>query len=342
VAAQTTYEGFDQADLIVEAVFEDLDLKRRVLAEAEAVMREDCVFASNTSALPIADIAKGCRRPANVLGMHYFSPVPAMPLLEIIVAPKTSEAALKTAVALGAAQGKTVIVVKDGPGFYTTRILAAYLNETGLLLEEGASIEQLDRAMTTFGFPVGPVTLIDEVGLDVAAHVGKFLGGWFNEARGIKASDGVQRMFAAGYKGRKNKKGFYVYERPAQPKWQKYVPWTPKRKKEPDPAAYQFFGGERRALDDGLIQRRHAFVMVNEALLCLQEGVLSSPTDGDLGAILGLGFPPFRGGPFRYVDAFGAAKLAANMEALAGTYGPQFKPCALLLDTAKTGQKFYP
>ncbi len=341
--ARTDYQGVERAELVIEAVFEDLALKRRVLAEVEAVAREDCVFASNTSALPIAEIAAQSKRPENVIGMHYFSPVPAMPLLEIIVAPKTSERALRLAAAAGLAQGKTIIVVKDGPGFYTTRILASYLNEAGLLLEGGASIEDIDAALADWGFPFGPVRLFDEIGLDVGAHVGEFLGGQLTAARGGTVSTGVAKMFAAGFLGKKNKLGFYGYDAPP-PGWFAKRLSGPKKKRAPNPDVYQYFGGPRPTaapFAPELLQQRAAFAMVNEAALALQEGVIAAPVDGDLGAVLGLGFPPFRGGPFRFLDAFGAGKFVDILEQFAQKYGAQFKPAQLLVERAKQGTKFY-
>jgi len=315
------------ADLVVEAVFEDLALKRRVLAEVEAVIDAGAVFASNTSALPIADIAAEAAHPERVLGMHYFSPVPKMPLLELVVAARTSPEALATAHALGRAQGKTCIVVKDGPGFYTTRILAPYLNEAVVLLEEGARIEDVDRAMRDFGYPVGPVALIDEVGIDVGAHVATSLGRAF-AARGLGASDALPRLDAAGFKGRKNRRGFYSY--PA------------KGRKQPNEGVYALLGGApRRGVPVEEIQDRLALLMVNEAAHCLGEEVIASPSDGDLGAVLGLGFPPFRGGPFHHVDAVGAVAVVARLEELAGRLGQRYAPAQLLVDAARDGRRFY-
>ena len=171
VSPSLDLRGFARADLVIEAVFEDLELKRRVLAEVEAVVGEGCVVASNTSSIPIGDIARGCRRPGRVLGMHFFSPVHKMPLLEIVMTPETEAQAIATAAAFGRRVGKHVIVVRDGPGFYTSRALAAYMNEATRVLEEGAAVDALDDAMVRFGFPVGPCALLDEVGIDVAARV---------------------------------------------------------------------------------------------------------------------------------------------------------------------------
>jgi len=308
---------------VVEAVFEDLELKRRVLAEVEDKVADDAVFASNTSALPIGEIAAEARHPERVIGMHYFSPVPKMPLLEIVVAEQTAAWATATAHAFGTAQGKTCIVVKDGPGFYTTRILAPYLNEAVLLVEEGARIEDVDRAMKDFGYPVGPLALVDEVGIDVGAHVAQDLGRAFAD-RGLESSSAMPRLYEAGLHGRKNGRGFYLY-----PKTKK------KGKKQVNPKIYELLGGEaRQSVDTAEIQDRLALLMVNEAVHCLQEGVISSPRDGDLGAILGLGFPPFRGGPFRHIDTVGAEIVASRLEVLADRHGPRFRPAESLQSLA--------
>ncbi len=322
----TEVDDLHGSDLVVEAVFEDLDLKRRVLAEVEERVGEKAIFASNTSALPISEIAAEARHPERVIGMHYFSPVPKMPLLEIVIAEKTAPWVAATAHAFGTAQGKTCIVVKDGPGFYTTRILAPYLNEAVLLVEEGAPVEDVDRAMKDFGYPVGPLALVDEVGIDVGAHVARDLGRAFAE-RGLEGSGAMQRLFDAGLHGRKNGRGFYLY------------PKQKKKKKETNPEVSQLLGGGRqRRIAPAEIQDRLALLMVNEAIHCLQEGVIASPRDGDLGAILGLGFPPFRGGPFRYVDTMGRETIRTRLEELAGKHGKRFEPATLLTETGE----FYP
>lgn len=326
-----TYDRFDKIDLVIEAVFEDLDLKRQIVKEVEEAGSENTIFASNTSSLPITDIAAEAKRPENIIGMHYFSPVQKMPLLEIIKTEKTAEWVTATAYDVGMNQGKTVIVVNDGPGFYTTRILAPFMNEALLLLEEGASVEQLDKAMKQFGFPVGPVALFDEVGIDVGAHVAEVLSDKF-EARGAKTSKKAKELVEAGYKGRKNKKGFYRYDNGSKKK----------KKKEVNKEIYSFFGGtNRKTFKDSDIQQRLALVMVNEAVYCLQEEILLSPADGDLGAILGLGFPPFLGGPFRYIDREGAGEIVKRMEALQNEHGARFKPAMLLMDKSKDGGRFH-
>ena len=310
ISGQEGYRGFEKADLIIEAVFEDLDLKKKILREVEAVIKEDAIFASNTSSLPITSIAEASARPDQVIGMHYFSPVPKMPLLEIIVTAKTAPWVTATAVDTGIRQGKTVIVVNDGPGFYTTRILAPLLNETLVLLNEGADIEDVDGAMRQFGYPVGPITLLDEVGIDVGVHVLRILGPLF-ERRGIQPDESMEVLFKAGYRGRKNNRGFYRYD-----------PSGGGRKKDVNEEVYAFFGGSKRvSIGEAEIQKRLSLVMTNEAAYCLQEGILNSPRDGDIGAVFGLGFPPFLGGPFRHIDRLGPRKVLAMMEDLENIHG---------------------
>lgn len=324
-----TYSNFKTVQLVIEAVFEYLNVKHNVLAECEKVTPETMIFASNTSSLPITEIARKSKHPEQVIGMHYFSPVPKMPLLEIIKTDKTADWVVATAYEVGLKQGKTVIVVNDGPGFYTTRILAPYMNEAILLLEEGAKIEQVDKAMKRWGFPVGPVVLMDEVGIDVGAHVTEVLSGMFAK-RGMKGSDIAGKLVEAGYKGRKNKKGFYRYEDGKS------------KKKVVNSDIYTFFGGSnRKRFENNVIQDRMSMMMVNEAAHCLQDGILESPRDGDLGAILGLGFAPFRGGPFRYMDSIGLKATLDTLNRLSGIHGNRFKPAQLLIDMAGEGKTFY-
>ena len=331
VTPTDSYKGFENVDLVIEAVFEDLSLKQNIVKEVEEFVPEHCIFASNTSSLPISKIAEASQRPDQVVGMHYFSPVPKMPLLEIIKTDETADWVTATAREVGIQQGKHVIVVNDGPGFYTTRILAPFMNEALMLLEEGVSIEQLDKDMKSFGFPVGPAALFDEVGIDVAAHITEVLNPMFSE-RGVEPSAKPQELFDDGYKGKKNKKGFYKYEQQD----------SKKKKKEPNPEIYDYFGGSgRKSIKTEDLQMRMALVMINEAALCLQEDILESATDGDLGAILGLGFPPFLGGPFRYIDRLGAAEVVERMQKFENEVGIRFKPAPILKEYASSGKRFY-
>lgn len=325
-----TYKAFNDIDLVIEAVFEDLDLKKKIVKEIEEVCSEDTIFASNTSSLPITEIAKDAKRPENIVGMHYFSPVQKMPLMEIIKTEKTADWVVATAFDVGLRQGKNIIVVNDGPGFYTTRILAPYINEALLILEEGAKIEDLDSAMKQFGFPVGPIALLDEVGIDVGAHVANTLSDKFNE-RGARTSKKSKELIGDDYLGRKNKRGFYNYEEGS------------KKKKEVNEEIYKYFRGEnRKSFDEKEIQDRLSTVMINEAVLCLQEKILQNATDGDLGAILGLGFPPFLGGPFRYIDRIGVESFLEKMNTLHSEHGDRFKPADLLLTMKSNRKLFHP
>ncbi|MFL5321456.1 MAG: fatty acid oxidation complex subunit alpha FadJ [Myxococcaceae bacterium] len=327
VTATTDYSGFKSVDLVIEAVFEDLKLKHAVLADVEAVTRPDAIFASNTSTIPITKIAQASKRPETVIGMHYFSPVNKMPLLEIITHKATAEWVTATAVEVGKRQGKTVIVVNDGPGFYTSRILAPYMNEAAYLLLEGADIQDLDKSLVEFGFPVGPITLLDEVGIDVAEKAGKILYEAFGER--MAPPPAMSKLIDDGRLGRKAKKGFYKYESG--------------KKKEVDETVYALMPGgkDRKKLDRAEMAERVSLQMVNEAIRCLGEDILRSPRDGDIGAIFGLGFPPFLGGPFRYADSIGAARLLERIEHYHQKFGKRFEPAPLLRDMAKTGKSFY-
>jgi 3-hydroxyacyl-CoA dehydrogenase/enoyl-CoA hydratase/3-hydroxybutyryl-CoA epimerase len=329
VGGTIDYSGFRNVDLVIEAVFEDVAVKQAVLKETEAVTRADTIFASNTSTIPIARIAAASERPSRVIGMHFFSPVPKMPLLEVIVTPETSREVVTTVVGYGKTLGKTVIVVNDAPGFFANRILAPYINEAGILLDEGVSIDAVDRALVDFGFPVGPITLIDEVGLDIAGKSGAIMLESFGSR--MAPSQSLARVVAAGRTGRKGKKGFYRYDEKG-------------KKSGVDPSIYDLLptGARRVEVPQDEIQRRCVLAMVNEAARCLQEGIVRSPRDGDVGAVFGIGFPPFRGGPFRYVDSLGAERIVRALEGLNADRAPRFAPAQLLIEMAREGRRFYP
>lgn len=328
LTASAEYTGFKGLDLVVEAVFEDLNLKHQIVKDVEQFGNEHTIFASNTSSLPITDIAKAAKRPENVIGLHYFSPVEKMPLLEIITHEQTSPDVVAACVAFGKAQGKTVIVVKDGPGFYTTRVLAPYLNEASRLLLEGMDPKQLDQALMKFGFPVGPITLLDEVGIDVGTKVGPVLEAAFGER--MQSPEAAGKMIEHGFLGRKTGKGFYLYGNDV-------------KGKPVNEEVYRVMGVTPGKADIDPVEaaERCTWMFINEAAFCLQEGLLQKPMHGDIGAIFGLGFLPFTGGPFRYMDSIGLQASLAKLEGFADKYGKRFEPAGIIRDMAKKNQTFY-
>jgi len=327
------YTDFGKVDMVIEAVFEDINIKHRVIKECEKHMREDAIFASNTSALPITKIAEASLRPEKVIGMHYFSPVDKMQLLEIITTDKTDMETKKAAVDVGLKQGKVVIVVGDGPGFYTTRILAPTLSEAIRLMQEGVDPKKMDKLSKGAGFPVGIATLIDEVGIDVAAHVAEDLQKAFGERFGGGNPEVLKGLVDAQMMGRKSEKGLFVYakgskDRPVNQEGMNIV------KKFATVAPTATAGDEDIVL-------RMVTRFANEAVASHQDGILATPLEGDIGAVFGLGFPPFSGGPFRYIDTMGASTFVDHMRRFEQSYGVAFTPCQMLVDMAKSGKKFY-
>lgn len=330
----TDYSGFVNSDIVIEAVFESLDLKQKMVADIEGLGgRTETIFATNTSAIPIDQVAANAKHPERVVGMHYFSPVEKMPLLEVISGSKTADWATATAVELGKQQGKTVIVVNDGPGFYTTRILVPYNMEALRLVLEGVAIEEVDGALEHFGMPVGPIKLMDEVGIDVGAHIVETLNQAFGDR--IPLIDGMERLLDDDRAGRKNGRGFYDYSNGSNGK-------------KVDQSIYHVMQIDNPGWNEvsrNVIAERIILSMLNEAAFCLgygsKQGVLRSARDGDIGAIFGLGFPPFKGGPFRYMDTLGATAVVERLQALQTEHGPRFTPAPVLLDLAKSGGKFY-
>lgn len=324
----TDYVGFQHADMVIEAVFEDLELKHQMVKDVEALANEQVIFATNTSSIPIAEIAQASKRPEQVVGLHYFSPVEKMPLLEIIKTENTSDEVVATAVAFGKKQGKTVIVVNDGAGFYVNRILAPYMNEAARLVAEGVAVDKIDKALVKAGFPVGPMTLLDEVGIDVATKVAPILQQAFGER--MEPPELFDKVKADDRKGKKNGRGFYLYGD------------KKKSGKEVDPSIYRVLGvTPSKELAASEIVERCLLMMLNEAARCLDENIIRNARDGDIGAIFGIGFPPFLGGPFRHMDAMGIASLVERLEALAKQHGERFTPAESLLKMQQAEQTFY-
>lgn len=304
----TEFDGFKKLDVVVEAVFEDLNLKQEMVKAVQAQGKEDVIFATNTSSLPIGQIAEGAQKPENIVGLHYFSPVEKMPLVEVIPHAATSDETISTVVALAKQQGKTPIVVKDSAGFYVNRILAPYMNEAARLLLAGEPIEVLDEALLDFGFPVGPISLLDEVGVDIGAKIMPILEAELGDR--FRSPDVFQTLIDDKRLGKKTKRGFYVYKG---------------KKKEPDQEVYTLLNIKPQSqLSKNEIAMRCVLPMLAEAKRCLDEGIIASERDGDIGAIFGIGFPPFLGGPFTYMNTLGEEKLATLMRNYADKYGDRF------------------
>lgn len=317
--------GVTRADAAIEAVVEDLDVKRRVFGELEVRMRPDALLATNTSSLSVDALADGLRHPERFVGFHFFNPVHKMPLVEVVRGAKTSDAALVTAVALARRLGKTPVVVKDSPGFVVNRILMPYLREAMHLLEEGFAVADIDASMRAFGMPMGPFEVVDEVGLDVAHKVAGVLSAAFPGR--MQPAPLLEKLVAAGRLGRKNGRGFYRHAG---------------RKRTPDPAVPGLLGltVARKPASLAALADRMALAMVNEGARCVEEGVVADAGAVDVAMIFGAGFPPFRGGVLRWADAEGLAAIVTRLRALRGEKGERFEPCALLVRMAEAGERF--
>ncbi len=312
-------------DLIIEAAVEKMDLKKQIFRRLAEVSGPDTILATNTSALSVAELAKFTKAPERVIGLHFFNPVHLMQLVEVVISSHTDPVVIERAVRFVQKIGKLPIVVSDHPGFLVNRILMPYLMEAVRLFEGGARVDDIDEVMLEFGMPMGPLRLLDEVGLDVAQHVSGTLSGAFGDH--LPVTSAVEKMVAAGLLGRKSDHGFYVHSG-----------------KTPvvNAATEMFRTGEWASeLSLDALRKRMVLLMVNEAARCLEEEVVSSPEDADFGMVMGTGFAPFLGGPLRYVDSVGAIPLVEKMETLAAHGETHFKPCALLKKKAETGETFY-
>jgi 3-hydroxyacyl-CoA dehydrogenase/enoyl-CoA hydratase/3-hydroxybutyryl-CoA epimerase len=326
ITTTTDWSGFQHADMVIEAVVENLEIKRQVLAEFERLAKAEAVFATNTSTLPITDIAARAQRPDRVVGMHFFNPVDRMPLVEVIRGEKSSDVAVATIANFARKLGKTVVLCNDGPGFVVNRILGPYMNEAGFLLEEGNSIESIDKAMVDFGMPMGPMALLDEVGIDVAAKVGAILKEHFADR--IQQSRVVDALYATQRVGKKGGKGLYLYQ--------------DGKRNEPDREVYKVLAIQSpHPADAKAVVERMVLPMINEAALILDEKIVGSAAELDLAMIMGTGFPPFRGGLLRYADSLGAPTIVARLSELASRLGRRFAPSEPLRRLAQRGAGFY-
>ena len=326
ISTTLNYSGFGKVDVVVEAVLEKMEVKQAVFAECERYVKDDAILASNTSSLSVTEIASALKKPERFAGMHFFNPVHMMPLVEVIRGKKSSDEATSTIVALAKRLGKTPIVVKDKEGFLVNRLLMPYLNEAVLMLEEGASIEEIDKAFLDFGMPMGAFILLDEIGIDIAWHVANILHNAFGER--MKPAGLMKLILDSGRLGKKNSKGHYTY--------------ASGKRKGADSGIYSLTGGKKVGLlsDDTIIDRA-VLLMLNEAAYCLEEHIVEKADYVDGGMIFGAGFPPFRGGLLKYADSRGLKEIEERLNQLKEKYGHRFKPAPLITKMAKEGKTFY-
>ncbi len=323
ISGTLDYSGFKDADIVIEAVVENMDVKRKVFTELSNQASAHTILATNTSSLSVTEMGKVCKDPSKVIGFHFFNPVHRMPLIEIITTPQTSQETLVSTLEFAKRLGKVPIVVKDGPGFLVNRILLGYINEAGRLLQDGLSIERTDKIACDFGMPMGPFTLSDEVGLDVGVKVLHILEAGLGPR--FKSVPIFDKVLEKKLLGKKSGKGFYVHGK--------------QRVINPEVTAMVKGNGSvssKEAID------RMIYIMVNEAAMIIQEGIVDGPETVDVGMIMGTGFPAFHGGLLRYADTIGIANVVKAMEAFEAKYKDgRFKPCAYLADLDKQGKKFF-
>ena len=318
------------ADVVIEAIYENAAAKQELYARLEPQLDEHTILCSNTSTIPITELAAKLKHPERFCGLHFFNPVRRMPLVEVIRGRQTDDPTIATAVAYAKRIGKSPIVVGDGPGFLVNRVLLPYMNEALLLLEEGASIKQVDRAATAFGMPMGPITLYDTVGLDIALHAGGVMQQAFPDR--IAAAKILPALVEAGRLGKKNGRGFFDYGQGKK---------KDRGQESPEVAALiEKHAGQPRKFSTEELTDRLFLPMLLEATRLLEDGIVSDVRDVDLGLIYGIGFPPFRGGLFFWADTLGAAALVERLEPYA-ELGKRYEPTAWLLEYAKSGRKFY-
>jgi len=330
VTGTLDYADMEDVSLVVEAVVERMAVKQQVFREA-ADVAPGAVLATNTSSLSVDEMADGLEKPGSVVGLHFFNPVHRMPLVELVSGPRTDPEALATAFGLALALGKTPVLVADRPGFLVNRLLAPYLNEAGYLVEEGQSIEAIDSALETFGMPMGPLRLLDQIGFDVARHASREMASAFGER--LRPSGVLDVMIEDARLGKKNGMGFYRYQEG--------------KARGPDRGVESLLRGRpeegratRGSLGTDEIRRRCLYPMVNEAACALEEHVAESPDVVDLAMVMGTGFPPFRGGLLRWADSEGIRTIHAALEEYAATLGSRFAPSPLLARLAEQNRTF--
>lgn len=325
IAPTTDLTGFKRADLVIEAVVENMNVKKKVFQELSGVVRFDTILATNTSALSITEIATAAEHPDRVIGLHFFNPVHKMPLVEIIKGRETSSQTVSTTLAFALAIGKTPIVVADRPGFLVNRLLGLYLNEAALAAEEGVPVAAIEQAMKDFGMPMGPFELMDEIGLDIAEEVGNYLKKSFAHFPAPSAL--IPKVKQLGRLGKKNGEGFYLHRGNEKTLDEKTI-------------ASLVTSSTQTETNYAKLVDRFVLLMVNEAVRCLEEGVVSSPRDIDIGMIFGTGFAPFRGGLLAYANYRSLPDVEISLEELAAKHGDRFKPVQKIRDFAIQGKVF--
>lgn len=328
-----SYDGFDKVDIVVEAVVENPKVKHAVLADVETRVGEDAIIASNTSTISISYLAQALKRPENFCGMHFFNPVHAMPLVEVIRGEKTSDKAVARTVAYANAMGKKAVVVKDCPGFLVNRVLFPYFAGFSMLLRDGADFQQVDKVMQAWGWPMGPAYLLDVVGIDTAAHCEQVMAEGFPTRMGKTFKACTDIMYEAKRFGQKNAKGFYQYQPDKKGKPAKLV----------DDETYTLLAphvAERKEFSEQDIVARMMIPMLTEMARCLEEGIVDSAAEADMALIYGLGFPPFRGGVFRWADSLGM-KAIVDMAKAYESLGELYQPTDGMLALASAGKSYY-
>ncbi len=328
------YGDFAETDIVIEAVVENPNVKRAVLKEVEGLVKDDCILASNTSTISITFLAEALERPENFVGMHFFNPVHRMPLVEVIRGEKSSEEAIATTVALASKMGKVPVVVNDCPGFLVNRVLFPYFGAFDLLLKQGADFAHVDKVMEKFGWPMGPAYLIDVVGLDTGVHGAEVMADGFPDRMKPDYKGAIQYLYENERLGQKNGVGFYKYE----------MDKRGKPKKVADEATYELLktttDSEKQEFDDQAIIDRTMLAFCNETVRCLEDNIVSTPSEADMAMIMGVGFPPFRGGPCRYIDQMGLDNYLALCEKYAHL-GKAYEAPQKIRDMAAAGETFY-
>ncbi len=328
------YGDFAETDIVIEAVVENPNVKRAVLKEVEGLVKDDCILASNTSTISITFLAEALERPENFVGMHFFNPVSRMPLVEVIRGEKSSEEAISTTVALATKMGKVPVVVNDCPGFLVNRVLFPYFGAFDLLLKQGADFAHVDKVMEKFGWPMGPAYLIDVVGLDTGVHGAEVMAEGFPDRMKPDYKGAIELLYENKRLGQKNGVGFYKYE----------MDKRGKPKKVADEATYELLkattDSDKQTFEDQAIIDRTMLAFCNETVRCLEDNIVSTPSEADMAMIMGVGFPPFRGGPCRYIDQMGLDNYLALCEKYA-YLGKAYEAPQKIRDMAAAGETFY-